>query len=148
MKRILFSLILMLALAVPVFAQTKPIPYQGSAAAEGSHLFVGTTIIDMSVSWNAATTARYLMLFDSNSASTHNTTPCSGATASPPVNGCLLYCFYIPTSGTAPDSYAWDWVMHPITAHNGILAALSTGAGCGTFTADGSNDFFYAQVSY
>jgi hypothetical protein len=133
----------LLSWALPAFAQTKPIPYQGSSAAEGSHLFSGTTAIDVSVSWNSATTARYLFVFDSNSTSTHNTTPCSVTQ----VNGCLLYCSYVSNSGTAPDFNAWDWVMHPFTARNGIVMALSTGAGCGTFTVDGSNDFFYAQVS-
>jgi hypothetical protein len=145
MKRVLSSLILILALALPAMAQTVPTPYQGSTSAEGSHLFLGTTMLGMTVDWNAETTARYLMIFDSNSTATTSTTPCSVTQT----KGCLLYCAYMPTSGTAPGSFIEDWVLHPITAQNGIVAAASTGAGCGTFTVDaGAGDFFYAQVRF
>lgn len=144
-KRIILLFAVMLAMALPVRAQTIPTPYQGSASAEGSHSFKGTTMLGMTVNWNAATTARYLMIFDSNSTATTSTTPCSTTQ----VNGCLLYCAYMPTSGTAPGSFIEDWVLHPITAQNGIVAAASTGAGCGTFTVDGSaGEFFYAQVRF
>jgi hypothetical protein len=145
MKRILSSLILALAFAMPAFAQTVPLPYQGSAAAEATHLFTGTTLIDLSVSWGSGdTSARFLMIFDSNSASTYSATPCSVTQ----VNGCLLYCMYVPNSTAGPSGNSFDWVMHPMRGRNGILAALSTGGTCGTYTADSASNFYYAQVSY
>ena len=142
-KRIILLFAVILVLALPVRAQTIPTPYQGSTSAEGSHLFFGTTMLGMTVNWNAETTARYLMIFDSNSTATTSTTPCSVTQT----KGCLLYCAYMSGSGTAPGAFIEDWVLHPITAQNGIVAAASTGAGCGTFTVDaGAGDFFYAQV--
>jgi hypothetical protein len=143
-KRILAALALLVLVARGAHAQAIPKYYQGSSAAEGSHLFSGTTLYGITVSWNAATTARYLMIFDSNSTSTTSATPCSVTQ----VKGCLAYCVYMSTSGTAPDSWVEDWVLHPISTQYGIVVAASTGAGCGTFAVDGANDFFYAQAGW
>lgn len=127
-------------------AQIVPLPMQGSSSAEASHLFTGTVMPSITINWQSASTARYLFIFDSTSTATHNTTPCAASNASQ-VNGCLLYCAYLPNSTSAPNIQTFDWSMHPFFARTGgIVAALSTGAGCGTFTADGANNFFYSQT--
>ena len=141
MKRVLFVIALLLLPAV-AHAQLQPVPPQASSAAEGYHQFVGTQLSNLTVNWQSSTTARYLMIFDSTAESKDTATPCSTTAA----NGCLLYCLYVTASTTAPDSVTLSWVGNPIQAVNGINAAMSSGAGCGTFTVDGSNDFFYGQV--
>lgn len=144
-KRIILLFAVMLALALPVRAQTSPTYYQGSASAEAAHLFSGTVAYGVTVDWNAETTARYLMVFDSNSTSTHSTTPCSVTQ----VNGCLIYCAYMSGSGVAPGAFIEDWVLHPMKGQNGIVMGISTGAGCGTYTADaGAGNFIYSQLTY
>ena len=142
MKRLLLILAFWL-IPLAAEAQYVPLPPQGSSAAEASHLFSGLKLVNLTINWQSASTARYLFVFDSNSTGTHSTTPCSSSQ----VNGCLLYCSYLPNSTTAPDVQTYNWGTSPLAGRNGIVAALSTGAGCGTFTADGSNNFFYAQVN-
>lgn len=144
MKKIFAIATLALLLAGPrAFAQSQPVVTQASNAAEGSHVFSGTTLYTLAVSWNAATTARYVMVFDGTALPSNGaTTACTTTQAT----GCLAWCAYMPNSGTAPDVQTFDWGMHPLVARNGIVAAASTGGGCGTLTVDGTNDFFYAQV--
>ena len=141
MKRLLLILAFWL-IPLAAGAQSVPLPMQGSTAAEASHLFSGTKLFNLTVTWQSATTARYLFVFDSNSTGTHSTTPCSSSQ----VNGCLLYCMFMPNSTSAPSAQTWAWNINPILARNGFVTALSTGAGCGTFTADGSNDFYFGQI--
>jgi len=150
MKRIVSVAPFLLAIGVlrlficgTAYAQLQPIPLQGSTAAEGSHVFAGTIFSGITVNWQSASTARYLMLFDATALPANgSTSSCSAAQAS----GCLAYCLYLPSSASAPNSFTLDWTLHPVPMRKGVVAALSTGAGCGTLTVDGSNDFFYAQV--
>ncbi len=134
-----------LFVATAAHAQTVPIYPQGSNAAEGSHLFKGTVLHTISVTWNAATTARYLMIFDGVALpSNGSTTNCQTTQAT----GCLAYCAYAPNSTTAPNLQTWDWGIHPLKTQNGVVAAMSTGAGCGTLTVDTTSNFFYAMVQF
>lgn len=136
--------VLAILLSLPVRAHA--LPMQQSTAAEGSHVFTGNQLVTLTVNWNAATTARYLMIFDGPLPSNGATTNCSavgGQGAS-----CLAYCSYASNSGVAPSVNTWNFGSSPVITRNntGLTAAMSTGAGCGTLTVDGSNDFFYAQV--
>lgn len=144
MKRLLSAIGLIVLLAGSVHAQQLgPTPIQGSSAAEGSHVFSGTTFQGAVVTWQSATTARYFMVFDATSLpSNGSTTSCTASQ----FNGCLSMCIYMTESTLAPNRFAIDYTAHPIVTRNGVVEALSTGAGCGTLTVDGSNDFFYSQV--
>lgn len=119
------------------------VPMVGSASAEGSHVFAFRNLAKVKVVWASATTARYLMIFDSTSL------PANGATTScssePNTSGCLAWCGYMPNSTTAPNEQWFDWGFWPLKLQYGTVAAVSTGANCGTLTVDGSNDFLYAQ---
>lgn len=141
-KRIL---ILLFALLLPLSAsaQMAPLGVQGSNAAEGKHLFTFNSLATVAVTWNTATTARYLMVFEGPAPSNGAVTNCQTTLAT----GCVLYCAYATNSGTAPSLQTFDWTLHPVASQLGlgIGVALSTGAGCATFTVDGSNDFFYGQ---
>lgn len=86
-----------------------------------------------SISWNAETTARYVMVFD-GVALPSNGTPTLCTTSH--VTGCMLWCRYAVNSGTAPSSDWADWGEAPLAAKFGLVIAVSTGAGCGTLTAD------------
>jgi hypothetical protein len=141
MKTIL-TLILLL-LPTVALAQLQPIPVQGSNAAEGYHVFSGSIFSGITVSWQSNTTARYIMLFDATAIpSNGTTTQCTNKQFS----GCLAWCAYLPESITAPNRFTLDWTIHPVPMRNGVVVALSSGAGCGTLAVDGSNDFFYSQV--
>lgn len=144
MKRFWLLLVLLLAAPWDARCQLAPIPMQSSpAAGEGSHVFGGTITSGVTVTWNAGTTARYLMLFDGTSV------PSNGATTSCTTTqqaGCLAWCAYLTESTTAPNRFALDWTLHPIPLRKGAIWALSTGAGCGTFTADSETSWFYSQV--
>jgi hypothetical protein len=145
MKKISFTLALLLVLGSVAHAQVKPMPMKGNNSAAGSFLFSGTTVPDMTVTWNGETTARYLMIFDGPLPSNGSVTRCDNTQAA----SCLLYCAFIQNSTSAPGVQAWDWIMHPFTSTNGkgITAAASTGAGCGTLTVDaGAGDFFESQI--
>lgn len=146
MKTRLIPILCVLGLLMSVVsahAQLYPIPTQGSNAAEGSHVFGGTTFSGLVVTWNGTTTARYLMIFDGVALPSNGaTTSCTTTQAT----GCLALCLYLTESTTAPNRFTLDYTLHPIPMRNGVVAALSTGAGCGTLTVDGSNDFFYSQV--
>lgn len=144
MKRIVgIALLLVFFCAGHARAQLQPIPIQGSTSAEGSHVFAGTLFSGITINWQSATTARYFMLFDGTSLpSDGSTTSCT----SQQKTGCLAYCAFAQTSTSAPSVFSIDWTLHPVMMRNGVVAAMSTGAGCGTLTVDSSNDFFYAQV--
>jgi hypothetical protein len=108
---------------------------QQSVALEGSHQFNGSILYQITVTWHSAA-ARWLMLFDKTLPSDGSVTP--------------YYCVYVQTAGTQADgSQLFDFSDHPLVFPNGpIQAVLSTsGTGCGTKTADSTNDWFFAQVS-
>lgn len=139
----LVGLLLLSARFASAIEPMQPIAPQQSTAAEGSHIFVGKNITTIAMTWNAAVTARYLIIFDAT------TLPGNGAISScssSHVTGCWLWCSFIPTSTSAPQRDTEDWTVHPLAGTFGIVAAMSTGAGCGTLTTDGANDFFTAQV--
>src|SRR6266851_718680 len=143
LKRLIVASTVVFLLMGVAHAQLAPMPYQGSNAAEGSHVFGGSVLTGLTITWHSATTARYLMLFDATALPSNGaTTACSTTQAS----GCLFYCVYLTESITAPNRVAFDWTLHPVSTRNGVVAALSTGAGCGTLTADSANNFFYSQV--
>ena len=144
MKRWLLLLLLLLAWPWNARCQQAAIPIQGSAAAgdTGSHVFSTYLFKGVTVTWNAGTVARYLMVFDGTATpSNGSTTSCVTAQAT----GCLAYCQYVPSSTSAPAFFSLDFNDHPFPLRNGMVAALSTGAGCGTFTKDTGTDWFYAQ---
>lgn len=135
--------VVLLLMAAVAHAQQATMPMQGSTSAEGSHTFGGTTFNGITVSWNSATAARYFMVFDKTSLPSNGSTTACGSSQTA---GCLAYCYYVPQSSSAPNSFTLDFTSHPFFLRNGVTVAMSTGAGCGTLTADGSNDFFYSQV--
>lgn len=144
MKKLFLALVFALwpivAFADPV---GQPVYFQSSASAEGSHVFTGKNLYSITISWNSATSARYLMVFDATTLPGNgSTTTCNSSWTT----GCLLYCGYVTSSGSAPGSTLYGGTP-PTSAKFGIVAALSTGAGCGTLTVDGSNDFFYGQIN-
>ncbi|SRR6266851_3264423 len=143
-KHIIGALFLLAILGGPAAAQLQPIPTQQSpAAGEGSHVFGGTLFSGLTVTWNAGTGARYLMLFDGVALpSNGSTTTCTTTQAT----GCLAFCLYLTESTTAPNRFTIDYTLHPIPMRNGVVAALSTGAGCGTLTVDTGADWFVGQV--
>lgn len=57
----------------------------------------------------------------------------------------MAYCTYVTTSGTAPSGFTLGGPF-PLSLRFGTVVAMSTGAGCGTLTIDGANDFYNAQV--
>ena len=145
MRKIVGALILVfaMAMAMSAHAQLQPIPVQGSASAEGSHVFGGSLFSGIVINWQAATTARYFMLFDATSLPANGSTTSCTTTQS---NGCLALCIYLTESTSAPNRFALDYTQHPIAMRSGVTAALSTGAGCGTLTVDTTSNFFYSQV--
>lgn len=145
MKRFLLVIAILLCVAGSAKAQLVPTPLQGSTAAEGSHVFAGLTFNGIVVTWNAATTARYLMIFDGTALPSNGATTGCGTTSP---NKCLALCMYLTESTTAPNRFALDYTLHPVQMQNGVVAALSTGAGCGTLTVDTTSNFFYSQVRY
>lgn len=126
------------------FAQkaTESLPTTQSAAAN-SLVLPGLNFYGVVINWQSATTARYFMIFDGTALPSNGAV--AGCSASW-VTGCLLFCQYMGNSGSAPGSYQVDYTSHPVSGKFGIVEAVSTGAGCATLTADGSNDFFYTQV--
>jgi len=136
----IFSLLLLWP-ARDAFAQLAPSPILGCGAAASCQL-PGTIFKGVSISWQAATTARYLMVFDSTSLPSNGSTTLCSTTQS---NGCLAYCLYMPESTAAPNRFTLDWTMHPVSTRNGVRVAVSTGAGCGTLTIDGANNYFFGQ---
>lgn len=137
--RRLVLLVLFLLVAGSVCAQERPLAIQGTPAntPEGSHIFAGTVFSGVSISWQVAVTARYLMVFDATALPANGTI--TAATG-------LAYCLYLPETLSAPNRFTLDWTTHPALMQHGVVVALSTGAGCGTLTVDGSNDYFYSQV--
>ena len=136
MKRLAIALVFALLPGL-AWAQTGAIRPQSSAALEGSHIFTGTRVVRVTVSWHVATAAaRWIMLFDGTAV---------------PANGAVrpIYCQFMSGSATATDgSFQYDFSAHPIWMNTGTVAAVSTNAaGCLTLTLDGANDAFYAQVS-
>ena len=97
-----------------------------------------------SVNWQSADSARYFMLIDGTSLPSNGTIASCSASY---VSGCLLWCGWEPLSTDEPGAYTIDFTAHPIAAKFGLIVAESTGAGCGTLTIDGSNDFFYVQAN-
>jgi hypothetical protein len=147
MKRLTLMAVALLFFATGVsFAQSQPIPMQGCKLA-GSCAFGGSQISTVTVTWGAAATSRFLMIFDT----TAGAAPSNGASpplcaANPQANPCLLFCNAAIDSTTAPGFIGEDWTTHPVQGRHGIVAAMSTGADCSTFTQDGNNDSFFAQV--
>lgn len=144
------SIAFLFLLAIPAVgrAQLVPTRTQSSTSAEGSHVFSGTTLVSLAVTWNAATTARYLMIFDGVALPSNGSTTSCTSQGSTPVTGCLAWCGFMPNSTSAPNLQTVDWTMHPIVTNFGIVAAMSTGAGCGTLTVDTTSNFFTGQVKY
>ncbi|SRR6266851_2475147 len=144
MKKIFIFLFGLLLLTVSARATA---PWQGltttNGVAAGSQVLPHRQLLTTAITWNAATTARYLMVFDGVAL------PSNGATTTCTVShvtGCLLWCGFLPNSTSAPNLQTLDWTVHPLSANFGLVLALSTGAGCGTLTVDGANDFFTSQA--
>jgi hypothetical protein len=131
---LLIAFALMLALPYRARAQSVPTPMQGSAALEGSHIFSNSQLFTIQVTWHTAA-ARWLMLFDA---------------AAVPSNGTVapLYCAYLQNASSQADgTVSFDFTLHPIPFRTGTVAVVSTSAtGCGSLTADGANDWLWAQV--
>lgn len=142
-KLVIIAFLLLPALA---HAQVQAVPTQQSTAAEGSHVFSGTQMSSITVSWNAATTARYLIIFDATTLPSNGATTACTASAGAPANPCWTFCQYLNTSGTAPSSQSFGQAPALLARNGAFVAAVSTGAGCGTLTVDGSNDWFVGQV--
>lgn len=141
MKRLFAVLIFLCGLSGIAHAQLFPIPLQACPNVGGCQLS-GTTFSGISISWQTQTAARYFMVFDSNTAPGNgSTTSCTASQT----NGCLSYCLFVPTSTSAPNAFTLDWTLHPVPVRNGVYVAMSTGAGCGTFTQDTGSDYFYSQ---
>lgn len=129
-------------------AQLAPTRTQSSTSAEGSHVFSGTTLLGIAVTWQTATTARYLMIFDGVAVPSNGATTSCTSQGTTPVTGCLAWCGFFPNSTSAPNLQTVDFTTHPLMLNFGIVAAMSTGAGCGTLTADTTSNFFTAQTRY
>ena len=134
-KWILLVALLIVIAPTMAGAQNAPLPMQQSAALEGNHVFTGTKLSTIAVTWHTMA-ARWLMIFDA---------------ASVPSNGTVApyYCAYVQGASTQADgSQAFDFTFHPIVVRTGIAVVLSTSAtGCGSLTADGSNDWFFGQAT-
>jgi hypothetical protein len=147
MKKIILALVF-LFVATTAHAQSAPLGTQMNAAAAASILFTGSTMTNLSVTWGAETTDRFLILFDGPLPSNGAITPCSTTQAA----SCVLYCFHVPGATTAPGGAAWAWVVNPIQARNGtgITAALSTNVtvtACASITIDTTaGSFFIGQL--
>lgn len=146
MKRIILALTFALMLPVIGNAQLVPITSQSSTSAEASHVFIGKTLVSLAVTWQTATTARYLMIFDGVALPSNGSTTSCTSQGSSPVTGCLAWCGFMPNSTSAPNLQTIDFTTHPLTTNFGVVAAMSTGAGCGTLTADTTSNFFTGQL--
>ena len=145
--KILICALLLLLVAPKAWCQLATTPMQGSPVAgdTGTHTFAGTLFKGVTVTWNAGTAARYLMVFDGTAAPSNGTpTACNPTAATNPAK-CMAYCIYVPSSTSAPAMFTLDFTSHPFPLRNGLTVALSTGAGCGTFTADTGTDWFWAN---
>lgn len=148
MRKVLFIIFTIIAIPVIGNAQLVPTRTQSSTSAEGSHVFSGTTLEGIAITWQTATTARYLMIFDGVALPSNGSTTSCTSQGSSPVTGCLAWCGFMPNSTSAPNLQTVDFTTHPIVTNFGVVAAMSTGAGCGTLTVDTTSNFFAAQVRY
>jgi hypothetical protein len=117
------------------WAQTaNPVRFQSSPALEASHVFTGTRVVRIQVTWHIATAAaRWFMLFDASAL---------------PANGAVTpaFCSYITASASATDgSQMFDFENHPMWMNTGVVAAVSS-TSCFTLTKDAANERFDAQV--
>lgn len=144
MKKLFLPVVLSLLFAVPVFAlnmQDMAAPMQGSTAAEGSHVWKFKNLDKIKVVWTASTTARYLCIFDATAVPSNGATTACSATWS---TGCLAWAGYMPNSTSAPNEQWFDWGFWPLQNRFGTVAVVST-TSCDNITADGSNNWLYAQ---
>jgi hypothetical protein len=129
MKKLLAFLIIPLLMAMSPFQPLTTVKTDAVASQVLTHLNLKT----IKISWNAETTARYVFVFDGVAVPTGGTvTNCSTSH----VTGCALWCQYMINSGTAPSNDWADWGVAPLAAKFGLVIAVSTGAGCNTFTTD------------
>jgi hypothetical protein len=139
MKKLIIGfavVMLMLAAATSSWAQTAPTPMQSSSALEASHTFSGNTLASITVTWHAGSAAaRWLMIFDSL------IVPSNGTVAP-------IYCVALCNSATNTDgTQGIMFTSAPIFVRTGVTAVVSTNtSGCASLTADGSDDYFSAQV--
>jgi len=136
MKRLAIALVFALLPGL-AWAQSVAVRPQSSAALEPSHIFTGTRLVMITVSWHQSpAAARWLMVFDGS------TVPANGAVRP-------VYCQYMSGSSTQTDgSIQYDFSSHPIWMNTGTVAAVSINAGgCLSLTLDGNYDTFYAQVT-
>jgi len=139
MKRVYKLLLLALLFAVPARAQTV-IGNQHTTVGtlEGSHVFTGSKITSLSVTWHTQT-MRWMMMFDAK------TVPPNGA-LTPASN--LIVCQFIQGAGDQADgTQNYDWSAHPIIVQTGVVVVISTNpASCTAMTADGSNNWLAGQM--
>jgi hypothetical protein len=130
-------MMLMVAAATSSWAQTAPTPMQSSSALEPSHIFTGgKTLASITVTWHAGSAAaRWLMIFDALAV---------------PTNGTVAPIYCVALCNSATDTDGTQGIMFtsaPIFVTTGITAVVSTNtSGCTSLTADGSDDYFSAQV--
>jgi hypothetical protein len=143
MKKLTFLFLLLL---FPVMSwATSPLQPLAPqiAIGVGSQVLTGLNLATFSITWDAAVTPRYTMVFDGT------VLPGNGSTTScktSHVTGCMLWCRYAVNSAVAPSDDWAVWSPTPLAAKFGLVVAMSTGAGCGTLTVDGSNDTFVSQA--
>jgi hypothetical protein len=144
MKTIIFALALLLVTGV-AHAQSAPLKPQANAAAAASYLFSGSALTNLTVTWGAETTSRFLIIFDGPLPSNGAITPCSTTQAA----SCWLYCDYLTGSTSAPGGQSWAWIVNPIKATNGtgITVAESTNVtvtACASLTIDTTAGAFFS----
>lgn len=150
MKRILWLAAAALAVLTWIAAVSagEPTTSPNSTAYEASHVLKASQGVLYSITTNYHTAAyRTLMVFDSPTVPSNGATTACGATHA---TGCLAWCWEGDAQSTAPtQSYSWhDFNQHPLALGFGVSVVASTStSGCSSLTADGSNEWFHAQVN-
>src|SRR5215472_9814974 len=119
MRKLWLLLFLLLVEPWDARCQLATTPMQGSAAAgdTGSHTFNTLVFKGVKITWNAGTTARYMMVFDGTAVPSNGTpTVCTTTQAAK----CLAYCTYVPASTQAPGVFVLDFTEHPFFVKNAV----------------------------
>lgn len=141
MKKKLLLLFVPLLMALSPFQPLTTTKTDSTA----SQVLTQLNLKTMAISWNAETTARYVFVFDGTAVpSNGSVTNCSTSH----VTGCSLWCRYAINSGTAPSDDWADWGVAPLAAKFGTVIVVSTGASCGTLTADAGAGNTIVSQSY
>jgi hypothetical protein len=133
-------------LALPLLFGMQPMQPLTPTKTDGANdqVLAQLNLKTFAYSWNVETTARYVFVFDATTLPNNGTvTNCSTSH----VTGCALWCRYTTNSGTAPGDDWADWGSVPISAKFGLIIAVSTGAGCQTFTTDAGSQTANSIVS-